>query len=131
VRVGRAREERGVGAWPIRYSYLGDASTEEEPGDLCITQARYTQLHRSINYSKVIYLLFVGRLINGAVSWCGSWFLAVALAVADAPRFARRASRGDSAPIAFDVHFKNRRMMDKPVDSCKRHGGVTDHRIMP
>jgi hypothetical protein len=64
VRVGRAREERGVGAWPIRYSYLGDASTEEEPGDLCITQARYTQLHRSINYSKVIYLLFVGRLIT-------------------------------------------------------------------
>jgi hypothetical protein len=52
VQVGRAREGQGVGAWPIRYSHLGDASTKEEPVDLCITQARYTQLHRSIKYSK-------------------------------------------------------------------------------
>ena len=41
------------------------------------------------------------------VSWNGKRLLSVgvALAVAEASRFARRASRGNSAPIAFDVHF--------------------------
>ena len=46
----------GAGAaWHVAspiIAYLGDASTEEAPVDLCITQARYTQLHRSINYSQ-------------------------------------------------------------------------------
>jgi hypothetical protein len=52
--------------------------------------------------------------------------LAVALAVADTPRLARRASSGDSTPIAFDVHFENRRVVDKAIYGGKRHCGVRE-----
>ena len=41
----------------------------------------------------------------------------VALAVAGAPWFARRTSCDNSAPIVFDVHFEDRRVVDKPIHS--------------
>src|SRR5271169_4751113 len=52
--------------------------------------------------------------------------VAVALAVADAPRFARRASRSNSTPIAFHVHFKDRRVVHEAIDRCERHSGVRE-----
>ena len=54
----------------------------------------------------------------------GSRRLAIALAVAGTPRFTRRAGRGDPSAIAFDVHFKDRRMVHEAIDSRERHGGI-------
>ena len=38
--------------WPIRYRRPRRRFDGRNPVDLCITQARYTQLHRSIKYSQ-------------------------------------------------------------------------------
>jgi hypothetical protein len=49
-RPARTRSAQ-LGIWSIWYGLPGRHSTEE-PVDLCITQARYTQLHRYTNYSQ-------------------------------------------------------------------------------
>ena len=42
------------------------------------------------------------------------------------PRFARRASRSNSTPIAFYIHFKGRRVVYEAIDCCERHSGVRE-----
>ena len=36
-----------------------------------------------------------------------------------------------AAAIAINVDFKDRGVVNKPVNGGKRHGGVADHRMMP
>jgi hypothetical protein len=53
VGLGEQAREGSVqlGIWSICYGLSGRHSTEE-PVELCITQARYTQLHQYTNYSQ-------------------------------------------------------------------------------
>ena len=117
-----------------RSPLCGEYLTVKRPVDLCITQAHYTQLQpahqkqpRRTFYKVNILRQSCLRASAEAAPLLGGYgHPAVALAVAGAPRFAWCTGGGDPSPIAFDVHFEDRRVVDKPVHSGQRHGGVRE-----
>jgi hypothetical protein len=113
-----------------RLPFCGGHLTAKKPVVLWITQARYTQLHRPINKRQDGHLYYFRRQASSRaeppprVGGGSYWISLRRLAVAGAPRFARHAGGSDPASIAFDVHFEARRVVDKPIHSGERHGGV-------
>ena len=78
-------------------------------------------------YKAHIFTAKLAPRVSGGSSVVGwLWYPAVALAVAGAPRFAWCTGGGQFSPVAFDVHFEDRRVVDKPVHSGQRHCGIRE-----
>jgi hypothetical protein len=39
--------------------------------------------------------------------------------------------KGGAAPVAVDVHFEDRGVVDETIDGGERHRGIPEHRKMP